>query len=68
MHRNTIQDVYKVSISDHRRTSKKRVRENESCYESLKNKDSEYARIVKQLGDLHRAVAEIYTNAPDIVK
>lgn len=62
---NTINDIYLISLKDIRRQSKKRLRENEKCYDSLKNKDSEYARIVKALQDLHREVYEIYRNAPD---
>ena len=62
---NEIADIYKVSIKDHRRIAKKRLFDNEKAYNSLQNKDSLYARSIKQLQDLHRAVYEIYKNAPD---
>lgn len=57
--------MYKVSIADHRRSAKKRLTENEKAYDSLKEKGSVYAKSIKQLQDLHRAVYEIYKNAPD---
>ena len=60
-----ISDMYKVSIRDHRKVAKKRLTENEKAYNSLQNKDSVYARSIKQLQDLHRQVYEIYKNAPD---
>jgi len=60
-----IADMYKVSIKDHRRIAKKRLSDNEKAYNSLQNKDSLYARSIKQLQDLHRATYEIYKNAPD---
>jgi hypothetical protein len=60
-----IMKIYSVSLKNIRAASKKRLRENEQCYNSLNNKDSEYARIVKALQDLHRQVYEIYKNAPN---
>ena len=65
---NTVKDIYLISLKSARRRLKKAVRENEQCYNSLKNKDNEYARIVKALGDLHRSAYEIYKNAPDELK
>lgn len=60
-----ISDIYLISLKDVRRKHKKALKENEQCYNSLKNKDSEYARIVKALQDLHRKAYEIYKDAPD---
>ena len=61
-------DLYSISIKDHRRKSKRLLRENERCYESLTNKESEYARQVMALQKLHRARCEIYDNAPDVLQ
>ena len=58
-------DIYRMSIKDHRARIKKLLRENERCYDSLKNKDSFYAKQVFALQKLHRQVSEIYDNAPD---
>jgi len=58
-------EVYKVSLANHRRKAKRRVSENEMSYNSLKNKESSYARSIKALGDLHKQVSEIYNNAED---
>ena len=60
-----ITDVYKISLSDHRRESAKILKENERAYSSLANKDSSYAKHIKALQDLHRQVYEIYKNAPN---
>lgn len=60
-----VSDMYKVSICDNRRIAKKRLLENEKAYNSLQNKNSIYAKSIKQLQDLHWQVYEIYKNAPD---
>jgi len=62
---NEFSKVYKVTLKYARAMSKKRLRENERCYDSLKNKDTDYARVVKAIQDLHRQSAEIYANAAD---
>ena len=61
---NSITDIYKQSLRDHRSVSAKRLRENERCYDSLRIKTTEYAKTIKALQDLHRKVYEIYKNAP----
>ena len=58
-------DMYRVSIRDHRRIAMSKLSENEKCYDSLQNKESSYAKGIKQLQDLHRQVYSIYKNAPD---
>ena len=57
--------MYELSIIDHRKKTLKRLRENEEAYAGLENKNSVYARGIKELQDRHRAVYEIYANAPD---
>lgn len=58
-------DIYKISIKGYRTKAKTRLRVNLRCYDSLVYKDSEYARSIKALGDLHRKVLDIYDDAPD---
>lgn len=58
-------NLYKISLPSHRRESSKRLNENERAYSSLENKNSSYAKQMKALQDLHRAVYEIYKNAPN---
>ena len=60
--------MYKVSIKDRRKTETFALREIEKAYDSLKNKDSVYARGIKQLQDCQRAVCDIYDNAPDEIR
>jgi hypothetical protein len=60
-----MQDLYKISLKDHRTRSKKLLRENERCYDSLKIKDGAYAKQVFALQQLHRQVSEVYDNAPN---
>jgi len=57
--------IYKISLRAARAKSKKTLRENERAYSSLKNKDSDYAKTIKALQDLHRQVSEIYDSADD---
>lgn len=61
-------DVYNISLKDHRSKAKKRLRENERCYDSLKNKDSLYARQIFALQELHRKVSNIYDTAPSVIE
>jgi hypothetical protein len=62
---NDFKKIYSVSLKNCRSKSKKVLRENERAYNSLVNKDSEYAKIIKAMQDLHRKVADIYDNAKD---
>ena len=55
--------MYKLSLKDHRASSKKRLAENERAYDSLKDKTSKYARTIKALQDLHKQAYEVYKNA-----
>lgn len=57
--------IYKASLKDARANLAKKVNDNSRCYEGLKNKDSQYAKVVKALGDLHLEAYNIYKNAPD---
>lgn len=61
-------NVYKVSLKDHRSSAKKRLKDNEGAYDSLKNKNSHYARQILALQNLYRRVCEIYDNAPNEIK
>ena len=57
--------MYRETIKSNRATTEKKLAENEQCYNSLKNKDSEFARQVLALQKLHRRAFEIYRDAPD---
>lgn len=62
-----INKIYKLSLTDHKSRLKKLLRENDRCYASLTVKDSDYAIVIKALGDLHRKAYEVYNSAPESV-
>ena len=62
---NTAFNLYAISLPNHRRKAKSLLMQNKSAYNSLSNKDSNYAKQMKALQDLHRQAYEIYENAPD---
>ena len=59
-----VHKMYTITLNECRATAKKKVVENERCYESLSDKDSEYATAVYALGVLHRRVLAIYEEEP----
>lgn len=60
-----MKDVYTITLKEYRSTARKRVREGERCYNSLKNKDSDYAKAVFSILELNKCVCKVYDNAPD---
>ena len=57
--------TYKIGLRAARSKIKETLRESELGYSIFKNKDSDYARSIKALQDLHRQVSEIYDSADD---
>ena len=60
-----ISDIYGISLKGYRETSKTELRAIEHSYFILKDKDSDYAAIIKSLMNLKRSVHEVYMNADD---
>ena len=62
---NKFNNIYSTTLKQHREESKKRFNESSKSFESLKNKDSDYAIAVKAINDLHKQVCDVYNGAPD---
>lgn len=59
-----IKKIYAVSLRECRRKAKKTMEDTERSFSILKDKDSEYAKIIKAMAVLHRKAFLIYENAP----
>ena len=59
-----LKKVYSVSVKAARAEANKKVRAAGKGYHLLKDKDSDYAIIVKAVLDLYIQSAEVYNNAP----
>ena len=60
--------IYEQSIKDWRWKHTTRLTKNRRAYKNLVNKESGYAKEIKQLGDLHEAALKVYKDAPDTFK
>jgi biopolymer transport protein ExbD len=60
-----IKKIYTASLRECRQEAKTTMKDAERAYLILKNKDSEYGRIVKAMAVLHRKAFLIYENAPN---
>ena len=56
--------IYTVSLKDARSALRIKVHENNKFYEALRNKESDYAKAVKAIGDLHKKALAVYESAP----
>lgn len=59
--------VYTESLRSARKDARTKLNSVEKCYNSLSNKDSEYARAVKGILDLRKATMKIWEDAPEAI-
>ena len=57
--------VYSASLKDAKRSLKKQISQSEAAYNSLQNKDSNYARAIRAITDLNIKALEVYESAPN---
>lgn len=67
MSESELKKVYSLSVKHERQRMKKALDENKMCYESLINKESDYAKAVKALGDLREKAYSVYRDAPSTI-
>ena len=61
---NDLKKIYSVSVKSARAKANKAVRDAQKSYGSLKDKESDYAFVIKKMLDLYIQSAEVYNNAP----
>ena len=59
-----LKKVYTVSLREAKAEANKKVRNTQLAYDLLKDKDSDYAFIIKSMLRLYIDSAEVYNNAP----
>ena len=59
-----LKKIYTVSLKSAKAEANKKVRDTQIAYDLLKNKESDYAFIIKSMLDLYIQSAEVYNNAP----
>ena len=61
---NNLKKIYSVSVKEAKAEANKKVRDTQKAYDLLKDKNSDYAYIIKSVLDLYINSAEVYNNAP----
>jgi hypothetical protein len=59
-----LKKIYSASVKAARDKANKTVRETQKAYDLLKNKESDYAFIIKNVLDLYIESADVYNSAP----
>jgi len=59
-----LKKIYSVSVREAKAEANKKVRDTQKAYDLLKDKDSDYAFIIKSVLDLYVDSSEVYNNAP----
>lgn len=59
-----LNEIYRCSLNSARAEANKKVIEVQRSYDLLKDKNSDYAVMFKQMLDLYIESAEVYNNAP----
>ena len=59
-----IKKIYSVSVKSAKAEANKKVRDTQKSYDILKNKESDYAFVIKAVLNLYIQSAEVYNNAP----
>jgi hypothetical protein len=57
-------ECYTATIKNCKRESKRKLLDMQRAYDSLTNKNTEYARDIKAIIDIYKSVDEIYANTP----
>jgi len=60
--------IYEESLEKHRREARKRASECWEAWKKLKHKDSNYAKEIYALGELHDKALYVYEDAPDSLR
>ena len=61
---NDLKKIYDVSLRAAKTEANKKVRDTQKAYDLLKNKDSDYAFVIKAMLNLYIDAAEVYSKAP----
>ena len=61
---NDLKKIYTVSLMAAKAEANKKVRDTQNSYDLLRDKDSDYAFIIKAMLRLYIDSAEVYNNAP----
>ena len=59
-----LKKIYTVSLRSAKAEANKKVRDTQKAYDLLKDKDSDYAFIIKAMLNLYKDSAEVYNKAP----
>ena len=59
-----LKTIYSANLKNARAEANKKVRDTQKAYDTLANKESDYAYVVKSMLFLYKESAEVYNKAP----